>query len=247
MPLLDHFRGRLRDSRPWESLHGMWAASIVRALNRDLLPPGYYADVQRHVGRIEVDIAAFEMGRAAAAAQESDRGGVATATLPTKVWAPPAPDFEMPAVFPDVVRVLVYNSEAGPTLVAAVELVSPGNKDGPETRRTFAAKCATYLQQGVGLVTVDIVTERHANLHNELVRAMDLDEKFLLSPDTLYAVAYRPRRRPEADREKVEVWASPLAVGEPLPDVPLALDKGLMGRLDLEATYSQARQELRLA
>ena len=206
MPLLDHFRGRLRDSRPWESFHATWAVAILRALNRDLLPPGYYADVQTHVGRIEVDIAAFEMGRAAGPALEpGDGGAVATATLAAKVWAPPAPDFEMPGVFPDVVRVLVYNSAEGPTLVAAIELVSPGNKDRPETRRDFAAKCATYLQEGIGLVTVDIVTERHANLHNELVRVLEVDDKFLLSPETLYAVAYRPRRRPEADREKVEV------------------------------------------
>src|SRR5688500_8093730 len=153
MPLLDHFRGRLRESRPWESLHGMWAASIVRALNRELLPPGYYADVQRHVGRVEVDIAAFEMGQAAGPPLASGNGGgVATATVPAKVWAPPAPDFEMPGAFPDVVRVLVYNGEAGPTLVAAVELVSPGNKDRPATRRAFASKCATYLNEGVGLV-----------------------------------------------------------------------------------------------
>jgi hypothetical protein len=247
MPLLDHFRGRLRDMRHWASFHATWAVAIVRALNRDLLPPGYYAEVQTHIGRIEVDIAAFEAGRALADEPPPENGGgTATATVATKVWAPPEPDFEIPGVFPDVVRVLVYNGEAGPTLVAAVELVSPGNKDRPDTRVAFANKCATYLQEGVGVVAVDIVTERLANLHNELVRVLQLDQKFLLSPETLHAVAYRPLRRPQAEKEKVQVWAAPLALGEPLPVLPLAIDKGLVVRLDLEATYSEARLELRL-
>jgi len=44
--------------------------------------------------------------------------------------------------------------------VAAIELVSPGNKDRPETCRLFAAKCVAYLTRGIGLVVIDIVTER---------------------------------------------------------------------------------------
>ena len=46
----------------------------------------------------------------------------------------------MPAVFPDEIEVLVIHRSGGPTLVGAIELVSPANKDRPETRRAFAAK-----------------------------------------------------------------------------------------------------------
>ena len=58
----------------------------------------------------------------------------------------------------------------GARLVAVIEIVSPGNKDRAEARRTFAGKCAAYLQRGIGLITIDIVTNRNANLHNELVQ-----------------------------------------------------------------------------
>ena len=36
----------------------------------------------------------------------------------------------------------------------------------PEHRDAFVTKCVQYLQQGVGLVLIDVVTERHpaANL-----------------------------------------------------------------------------------
>jgi hypothetical protein len=35
--------------------------------------------------------------------------------------------------------------------VAAIEIVSPANKDRPEHRRKFVAKCAALLQQGVSV------------------------------------------------------------------------------------------------
>jgi hypothetical protein len=136
------------------------------------------------------------------------------------------------------------SSEAGPTLVAAVELVSPGNKDRPEVRNAFAAKCASYLQQGVGLQIVDIVTSRSANLHNELVRLLGLGPEYLLPPEPLYAAAYRPVRQPAV--EQIDVWYELLHVGDALPELPLAIDKGICIPLNLEATYREACSRLRL-
>jgi len=150
----------------------------------------------------------------------------------------------MPAVFPDSLEVLVFNIEAGPTLIAAVELASPGNKDRAETRQAFAAKCASYLHQGIGLMVVDVVTNRRANLHNELVRLLEKGDEFLLAPSPLYATAYRPVRRPTSDQ--IEIWTATLAVGQALPVLPLALDKGVCVPLDLEATYVEACQRSRL-
>ena len=144
MPLLDHFNPPLYPLRHWESFHGRWAAAIGDALNEKLLPRGYFAEMQVHVGsRAEVDVGTFEgsSNRVTAHARPVEEGGVATVEAP--VGAPPKPAISMPATFPDSVEVLVYNGESGATLVAAVELVSPGNKDRLETRRGFAAKYAT--------------------------------------------------------------------------------------------------------
>ena len=76
------------------------------------------------------------------------------------VWNPPAPTLVLPGAFPDSFEVLVFQSEGGTRLVAAIELVSPGNKDRAEARRAFVIKCAAYLQRGIGLIVVDIVTAR---------------------------------------------------------------------------------------
>lgn len=247
MPLLDHFHPPLYPARRWESFHAQWAATIAERLNGSL-PADYFAEIQSHVGsRVEVDVGTFHADdRSTAAGVGIAAGGTATATLtaPASPYAPPAPAMVMPAIFPDSIEALVYSTVAGSTLVAAVELVSPGNKDRPEFRRGFAAKCAAYLQQGVGVVVVDIVTSRGGNLHNELVSLLDVGDDFRIAPEPLYAVAYRPSRRRDADR--IELWPAVLAVGQPLPVLPLPLDKGQFAPLDLETSYNETRQRSRL-
>jgi hypothetical protein len=221
MPLLDHFHPPLAPARHWESFHGTWANAIMTRLNETVLPARYYAESQVHIGSwIEVDVAGREHE------------------------FPPAARLVIPAVFPDEIEVQVYGTSGGATLVAAIELVSPGNKDRPETRRAFAAKCQSYLQQGVGLVVIDVVTERTANLHAELMQVLGGAETGLPTGAELYAAAYRPARRKDGDQ--IDVWAAPLAVGQPLPTMPLALRGGPTLPVELELTYTEACRRSRI-
>src|SRR5436309_1998460 len=94
----------------------------------------------------------------------------------------------------DEYEVRVYDGERGRRLVAAVELVSPANKDRPEHRHAFVAKCLALLQQQVCVVVVDLVTTRNFNLYAELLELMEWSDPSLGSePPGLYAVACRPR------------------------------------------------------
>jgi hypothetical protein len=240
MPLLDHFHPPLANQRHWEGFHGWWAAALAGSLNEDLLPPEYFAEFQVTLGtRVEVDVATFtEAGGAAPP-------GGATTAVQTRTWAPPTPVAVVPALFPDDVEVQVFSSLTGPTLVAAIELVSPRNKDREEARRAFAAKCAAYLQRGIGLIVVDIVTSRHANLHDELAALLGHGSGFAFpTPTPLYATAYRPAHRQE--RNEIDLWRAPLTVGQPLPTLPLAV-RGLSSLpINLETTYQEARQRGRI-
>jgi hypothetical protein len=139
----------------------------------------------------------------------------------------------------------VFSTLAGSTLVAAIELVCPGNKDRPEARQAFAVKCAAYLQRGIGVVVLDIVTSRHANLHDELVLLLGPLPGLAFPTSTpLYATSYRPAHR--QDRNEIDLWREPLAVGQPLPTLPLAV-RGLgCVPIHLEGTYSEARQRGRI-
>jgi hypothetical protein len=244
MPLLDHFHPPLTPTRSWESFHAFWASAIGEHLNRVLLPPGYFAETQVHVGsRVEVDVASFESEGIHDLAASPNNGGVA---VQTQTYAPPTAVLSMPAVFPDAIEVQVYRTTAGATLVGALELVSPGNKDRTETRRAFAAKCASYLQEAIGLIVVDVVTERRANLHDELIRLLEQDEKYRFPTESpLYAVAYHPIRR-KRDGDRIDMWPAALGVGQSLPILPLALRGGPVVPIDLEMTYTEARVRSRL-
>ncbi len=241
MPLLDHFHPPLSETRKWEGFHSHWASSLAAQLNAGLLPPRHFAEPQVSHGRIEVDVAADRLsgnGSASGPAPTSS-GGVATLAAP--VWSPPAPSLEMDAVFAAEFTVLVMNTEAGPTLVGAIELVSPSNKARPAARRAFAVKCLNYINAGIGLIVVDVVTGRRANLHDEMVGLIVGNAPRFPGTPSTYAVAYRPFRR--GDEDKVGVWPTPLTVGEVLPALPLWLCE-IEGpiRVDLEAAYTEARQ-----
>jgi hypothetical protein len=244
MPLLDHFHPPLRLQFPWESIHAGWTTRLADALNEQWLPPEYIAAETRHWGpTVEIDVATYEQLSGAPTAPPN---GPATGTLPARVWTPPAPLRTMPAVFPPTFEVRVFEGQGGFKLVAAIELVSPGNKDRPEVRRAFAAKCASYLSQGIGLVVLDIVTERRANLHNETMRLMEAAPEMDLPPDMpLYAAAYRPVRR--QDRDEIDLWTAPCAVGQPLPVMPLRLTRDLFVPVDFETTYQETCRRRRLA
>lgn len=138
----------------------------------------------------------------------------------------------------------VFNSAAGRTLVAAIELVGPVNKDRGESRRAFAERSAAYLQQGVGLMIVDIVTSHDAKLHEQTITLLGQVCSSFPAEMSLYATAYRPARR--GDNDEIHVWREPLALGQPLPTLPLAV-RGLgCLPIDLEGTYMEARKRGRI-
>jgi hypothetical protein len=233
MPLLDHFHPPLSERRPRESFHTTWASVLADTLNEGVLPAGFIALEQIHSGpAVEIDVSTWHEPHESTAS-----GG--TATVPRTVWTPATAPMILPATFPPGATVEILSTEGGRTLVAAIELVSPGNKDRPLKRRLFAAKCATYLSRGMGLIVVDVVSSRQANLHNDLMDLLGLAADFRMAADTgLCGVAYRPLG--EAEGGRIETWPVVLAVGQPLPTLPLSLAAELCVAVDLEAAYAEA-------
>ncbi len=230
--LRDHFHPPLKGRRHWKAFHSGWATNLAAELNR-ILPPNWFAEPSVHYGiQVAPDVATFE------SAEDSD-GSVST---PISNWEPDAPTMTLDIVLTtDIVQVDVFNGEAGPVLVGAIELVSPSNKDRRESRDAFVSKCESFLYEAVGLAVIDIVTDRHANLHNELLSR--LGESSATSRG-LYACAYRPTSRD--DHSVLDLWHHPLSVGGPLPTLPLCLKNGPRVPIDLDKTYAQTCEQLRL-
>jgi len=245
MPLRDHFRPPIATRHSWEGLHGMWPATIVQELDK-VLPADFTAEPRVHLGtQFEVDVCAYQDAdsQPARVASAQDSGGVATAT-----WAPPQPtlavDTELAEQYEYEVK--VYDQSRGRLLVAAVEIVSPANKDRRENRRALVTKCAALLQQDVCVSIVDLVTTRNFNLYADLLALLDLsDPACVPSPPPVYAVTCRGRKTSQATR--LEAWAYPLALGQPLPTLPMWLSEELVVSLELEASYEATCRVLRIA
>ena len=226
MPLFDHFRPPLSLRRHWHAFHNAWSTYLASHLNEQL-PAGYFAEANVQFG-IEIDVATFEEQHTETA---------------TRGWTAPQPTQTVPlCILTDVVEVLVFDRQAGPTLAGAIELVSPANKDRASHREAFTSKCASYLQQGIGLAIVDVVTDRKGDLHAELLAR--LGEMPATAVADLYAVAYRPVSRD--DRAVLDIWYAALALQRPLPVLPLWLRGGLCLRVDLDATYLRTCREHRI-
>lgn len=130
--------------------------------------------------------------------------------------------------------------------MAAVEIVSPANKDRPETRRAFVIKCAALLQNQVSVTIIDLVTTRNFNLYCELLELMGQTDPSLGSqPPSLYAVACRATKKDTSFL--LETWLHTLQLGQPLPTLPLWLADDLAVPLELEDSYEETCRGLRIA
>jgi hypothetical protein len=237
MPLQDHFRPPLSVRCPWTGFHSTWANTICDELNDSLLPPRFHAipNVQLSGTSVEIDVATLR------------EDGWQVPTNGPGSWVPPAAGGTATIDFTglDLFEVQVIYESGGPQLVAAIELLSPANKDRPANRRLFATKCASYLEDGASALIVDIVTERHGSSHADLLDLLDVrTSPAWNSPTGLSAVAYRARR--ENAHTNIDWWTEVLTLGECLPKMPLWIGIDVQVPIDLEATYKRTFERLRM-
>lgn len=246
MPLRDHFRLPTWKHASWEGLHGGWPMTIVQRLAPHL-PADFTAEPRTHLGSFyEIDVCAIEDDEPkqawSANAGSGGNGELASATM-----APPEPTLTLEADLAEQYEyeVLIYDQSRARTLVAAIEIVSPANKDRPENRRAFVTKCAALLQKKVCVSIVDLVTTRNFNLYMELLALVNRsDPAFAAAPPATYAVTCRGRKANHTGM--LDVWAYPLVVGQALPSLPIWLSEDQRVMLDLEGSYEDACRALRI-
>lgn len=239
MPLRDHFSEESPQRFNWEGFHSQWAGTIVRHLNRNVLPEDYHAEPRVRLGTLAaIDVGTREVPDAGRREQAAELGG------PVALYSPPTPalTFEADLSQEDLFEVQVLRGGAG-ELVAAIELISPGNKDRPESRHDFVVKCASLLKAHVAVTLIDIVTNRQASLFKELMEYLEKRDQSTPYLGQLYCCSLLPRGT--NGHGKVDAWPEVLEVGKPLPQLPLWLRDDLPVPLDLETTYEEACLDLR--
>jgi hypothetical protein len=164
------------------------------------------------------------------------------------VWAPPQPNVAVETTLPDYdeYEVRIFDARRQRHLVAAIEIVSPANKDRPEHRNIFVAKCVALLQKGVAVSIVDLVTVKQFNLYLELLAVIGHSDPTLGDPPPhLYAASCRWTR--QGRRTLLQAWSHALNLQEPLPTLPIWLSQDDVVPLDLERSYEQACSDLWIA
>ena len=224
MPIHDWTRVQ---SGTFHDFHQDWTVEIRRALNRGILPPGYFAMADRRVGGPEPDVVALRSRLDPAPRVPSrdtallERPKTRHAVLASKsIYARKAN------------RISIRHHQG--RVVAMIEIVSPGNKDSKAAVEQFVRKASDFLFNGIHFFMVDLfpATNRDPLGLHQLIWAALTTEPYV------EAAADKPLAAASYDAGgALEAFVEPLAVGDALPDMPLFIEPGIHVLVPLEETY----------
>ena len=221
--------------------HQDWSIEIARALNRGLLPKGLAALVEQRYGIREADVLTVE-SLPRRERRQMEGGGVLTMSPPAAKIVRRS-DKEIHAARAN--RIVVRHHLG--RVVAAIEIVSPGNKDSRAALNDFVEKAVDFLQQGIHLLVVDLFppTPRDPfGLHKAIWDYIDVEPFVFPEGKDRILASY------ETGDDRA-AYVEPVAVGDVLAEMPLFLAPGMHIRVPLEATYratwDATPEELRVA
>lgn len=215
--------------------HQRWSVAICDELNRGRLPEGYYALVEQNAIGLTPDVLTLERRESGLRPLLAD-GGVATVAN-----APPGTRFvtkaDESAIYAMKANRVVVRSAKG-AIVAALEIVSPGNKSTGHAIRSFVEKTLELLRNGVHVLVVDPFppSPRDPEGIHKLVWDEIHEEPFKLPSDKPLTLASYVAGVP------ITAYVEPVAVGEVLRDMPLFIDPDAYVPVPLELTYGDAWQ-----
>ena len=130
--------------------------------------------------------------------------------------------------------------EQGGRLAAAIELISPRNKDRPAARSAYSGAYAGYLLRGVHLLLIDVHRRPTSfSFADQIAAELGLKQPSLPTP---FAIGYRVGEPAPGGGRFLAVWRRPLTIGEPLPTMPLPLSVSESVLIDLDSAYHRAAE-----
>ena len=221
------------DERGWDSVHPLWLTYLLEYV-QERLPEGYKAflggvpSLTVDSGHGKPDVSVRQWGLESVAQPATSGAGVLE------------PDLEANVAFRLAPQRALHIDFHG-QLIAALELVSPRNKDRADAKETYCNRYLGYLRLGVHLMLVDVLPRpKGYSFSDAITSSLGLDLPPLPPP---FAVAYRIGEViPVGDDlgSLVGLWRRQLRVGQPLPTLPLPLSVHCAIVIDLEETYQRA-------
>jgi hypothetical protein len=232
MPIHDWTRV---DAGIFHHFHLAWIDAIARSLNGGLLPPDYYALAEQITGNMIPDVLTLtrQMLRPMASDEAASKGGVAVATAPPKTRFHARKDLD---AYAGLAKTVVIRHRSGHRIVAMIEIVSPGNKNGQTDFATFVQKAEQALRSGVHLLIVDLFppTTRDPDGIHRAIWGEGCEGDFPLPKGKrLTCVSY-------VGYPLAEVYLEPVAVGDKLPEMLVFVTRETYIKLPLEKTHRSA-------
>ena len=219
--------------------HHAWIEEVTRFLNRGHLPDGYYALAEQLAGQLGPDVLTLHplSGPANGSMERGDpRGGIRVAERKPNVRYHARTETDTYAAN---AKAAVIHHASDHSVIAMLEIVSPGNKSSQRRINSFVRKAEEALAEGIHLLIADLFppTPRDPEgIHRAIWQ--DREDEFVFSAEKpLTCVSYIGDPIPEA-------FVEPLALGDPLPEMPLFLTPEVYVPVALEGTYQAAWQEL---
>jgi hypothetical protein len=225
------------DAGTFHAFHTAWVTHLSEALNGGVLPPGYYAMPEQHLGRSVADVLALHAGTPAAPtpAAQLPGEGQAVAVAPPRVRQ----RITLSASTRARRRTLTVRHVSGHRVVALIEIVSPANKDRPAHVEDLAGKVVQALAAGVHVLLADLLPRGPHDpdgIHGAVCDLLDpearpFDAEGSLGPLTVASYV--------AGLE-IDAYLEQFGPGDDLPDMPLFLESQRYVQVPLGATYLAA-------
>jgi hypothetical protein len=209
--------------------HQRWTAAICDALNAGRLPKGYSALIEQSAAGVYPDVITLEYGPRASGHRNAPTGIAVASASPKTRFVSQASDEDIYAAKAN--RIAIHHPLG--EVIAIIEIVSPGNKSGRHALRAFVEKNLGFLHQGIHLLIIDLFppSKRDPQGIHKAIWDEIQDEPFELPSDKPLTLAAYSAGVPK------RAYVEPVAVGEPLPEMPLFLDPESYIPVPLEATY----------
>jgi hypothetical protein len=218
----------------WDGVHHSWITELLRWI-KPRLPVGYRV----YIGTVPTVAVAAPPDRPDVQVRRENEGDqrLPVSTEEAGVALSEEPDYEIALEKVDPFKAL-YVERSG-LMIAALELISPRNKDRPSARETYLMRYLSYIMQGVHLLLVD-VHRRPLNFSfaDRIAQELEIPNQPSLPPPV--AVSYRVGEPAATGGSLVALWRRPLLVGQPLPSLVLPISVNAAVTVDLEYTYVRA-------
>jgi hypothetical protein len=223
------------DRPGWDGVHHLWITELLRWI-KPRLPEGYRA----YIGSVPTVAIGAPAERPDVAVRqwpdEQDPHALPPSFPSAKGVSAEEPDEEIAVATLDPSTALYV--EMRNRLVAAVELISPRNKDRPVARTAYLARYLGYLLEGVHLLLVDVHRRPLSfSFADAIAHELHVVQPPLPPP---LAISYRVGEPAASGGRLLGIWRRTLAVGSPLPSIHLPITVQSTIPIELEETYMRA-------